>query len=107
MKNQLKVFNYNTNEVRMVEKNGEPWFVLKDVCNVLGINNHKMVASRLEGDEVSLADLIDSIGRKQETYTINESGLYSVILRSDKPQARHCRIDGVVKHDTINILKFF
>lgn len=107
MKNQLKVFNYNTNEVRMVEKNGEPWFVLKDVCKVLDLTTPKRVAERLELDEVSLTHIIDSIGRKQETYTINESGLYSVSLRSEKPQARHCRIDGVVKHDTINILKFF
>lgn len=88
MKNQLKVFNYNTNEVRMVEKNGEPWFVLKDVCKVLDLTTPKRVAERLELDEVSLTHIIDSIGRKQEILTINESGLYSVILRSDKPQAK-------------------
>ncbi len=91
MKNQLKVFNYNTNEVRMVEKNGEPWFVLKDVCKVLDLTTTKRVAERLELDEVSLTHIIDSIGRKQEILTINESGLYSVILRSDKPQAKPFR----------------
>lgn len=71
--------------------NGEPWFVLKDVCKVLEISNHKMTAQRLDADEVSLTDLIDSIGRKQQTTVINESGLYNVILRSDKPEAKPFR----------------
>ena len=50
---------------------------------MLEISNHKMTAQRLDADEVSLTDLIDSIGRKQQTTVINESGLYNVILRSD------------------------
>jgi hypothetical protein len=45
-------------------------------------------------DEVSLTHLTDSIGRQQETTIINESGLYSVILRSDKPQAKPFRARG-------------
>lgn len=89
--NEIQVFNYQNNEVRTVELNGEPWFVLRDVCQVLGISNHKMTAQRLEDDEVSLADLTDSIGRQQETTIINESGLYNVILRSDKPEAKPFR----------------
>ena len=89
--NNLKVFNYNQNEVRTFEINGELWFVLKDVCAVLGISNHKMIPQRLEKDEVSLIDLTDSIGRKQQTTIINESGLYNVILRSDKPEAKPFR----------------
>ena len=76
---------------RTIELNGEPWFVLKDVCKVLEISNHKMTAQRLDGDEVSLTDLIDSMGRKQQTTIINESGLYNVILRSDKPEAKPFR----------------
>ena len=74
-----------------MEVNNEPWFVLKDVCKVLEISNHKMTAQRLDADEVSLTDLIDSIGRKQQTTVINESGLYNVILRSDKPEAKPFR----------------
>lgn len=88
---QLKTFNYQSHQIRTVEQDGEPWFVLKDVCEVLGIGNHKMTAQRLDGDEVSLADLTDSIGRNQETTVISESGLYNVILRSDKPEAKPFR----------------
>lgn len=83
----IQIFNYQSNEVRTVEMNGEPWFVLKDVCTVLGLTTPARVAERLDGDEVSQTHLTDSMGRKQETTVVNESGLYHVILRSDKPEA--------------------
>lgn len=86
-----KTFNYNEQEVRTVMQDGEPWFVLKDVCKVLNLSTPKRVAERLDNDEVSLTHLIDAIGRNQKTTIINESGLYSVILRSDKPQAKPFR----------------
>lgn len=89
--NEIQIFNYNSSEVRTIQKDGEPWFVLKDVCQVLGISNHKMTAQRLDKDEVSWTDLTDSLGRQQETTIINESGLYNVILRSDKPEAKPFR----------------
>lgn len=91
MENNLQVFNYNDSAVRTVQKDGEPWFVLKDVCEVLGIADHKTVSRRLEEDEVCLTPLTDSIGRQQETSIISESGLYTVILRSDKPEAKPFR----------------
>lgn len=89
--NNIQIFKYENNDVCTVEMNGEPWFVLKDVCGVLGLSNHKVTAQRLDRDEVSQTYLTDSIGRKQETTVINESGLYSVILRSDKPEAKPFR----------------
>lgn len=89
--NDIQIFNYQSNEVRTVEQNGEPWFVLKDVCAVLGLTTPARVAERLDGDEVSQTHLIDSMGRKQSAYIINESGLYNVILRSDKPEAKPFR----------------
>lgn len=89
--NELKTWTFSGSEVRTVEVNGEPWWVLKDVCTVLELTTPARVAERLEEDEVSLTHLTDSIGRKQETTIINESGLYSVILRSDKPQAKPFR----------------
>lgn len=88
---KLQVFNYNQKQVRTVQINGETWFVLKDVCVVLGITDHKVVARRLEEDEVCQIPLTDSLGRTQETTVINESGLYNVILRSDKPEAKPFR----------------
>ena len=90
--NEVQVFtNPEFGEVRTLTIDGMPWFVLKDVCEVLGIADHKAAARRLEGDEVCQTPLIDSIGRKQETTVINESGLYSVILRSNKPKAKTFR----------------
>ncbi len=87
----IQIFNYQSNEVRTVEMNGEPWFVLKDVCAVLGISHITDTAKRMDEDEVGQTEVIDSIGRSQSTYVINESGLYNVILRSDKPEAKPFR----------------
>lgn len=89
--NELKVFNYQDNEVRTAEVDGEPWFVLKDVCTVLNLSTPARVAERLDKDEVSQTHITDSLGRQQDTTIINESGLYSVILRSDKPEAKPFR----------------
>lgn len=85
--NDLKVFNYEGSAVRTVVKNGSPWWVLKDVCDVLEIGNSRDVMARLESDEKGV-DIIDTPGGKQEVAIINESGLYSVILVSRKPEAK-------------------
>lgn len=89
--NNLQSFSYGSNEVRTVMIDREPWFVLKDVCRVLGLGTPARVAERLEEDEVSLTHLTDSLGRQQEMTIISESGLYAVILRSDKPEAKPFR----------------
>lgn len=89
--NGIQIFNYNNNEIRTIQRDGEPWFVLRDVCGVLALGTPARVAERLDGDEVSQTHIIDSIGREQETTIINESGLYHVILRSDKPEAKPFR----------------
>ena len=90
--NDMQIFTYNSNEVRTVEMNGEPWFVLKDVCEVLGMDSTqlKKVADRLEADEKGRTQ-ITTPGGMQESWVINESGLYNVILRSDKPEAKPFR----------------
>lgn len=89
--NNLQSFSYENNEVRTVLIDGEPWFVLRDVCQVLGISHVKDTADRLDPDEVGQTEVIDSLGRKQTVTIINESGLYAVILRSDKPEAKPFR----------------
>ena len=88
---EIQIFNYNSVEVRTIQNDGEPWFVLRDVCNVLGLGTPARVAERLDPDEVSQTHITDSMGRQQETTIINESGLYNVILRSDKPEAKPFR----------------
>nr|DAK71478.1 MAG TPA: repressor domain protein [Caudoviricetes sp.] len=89
--NEIQVFEYSNNPIRTVMRDGEPWWVLKDVCEVLGIVDHKVTARRLDVDEVCQTPLTDSMGRQQATTIISESGLYSVILRSDKPEAKPFR----------------
>ncbi len=88
--NELKTFIYNDARVRTIEINGEPWFVLKDVCDVLRLGSPHKIADRLDDDEKGRT-LIPTLGGTQEVNIINESGLYSVILRSDKPEAKPFR----------------
>lgn len=88
--NGLQVFQYEGKQVRTVEKDGETWWVLKDVCAVLGILKHRDVAARLDADERGSVR-VDTLGGTQEMVCVNESGLYHVILRSDKPQAKPFR----------------
>lgn len=82
----IQIFNYQSNEVRTVEMGGEPWFVLKDVCNILGISKYRDTAARLDADERGAVE-VDTLGGTQQVIAVNESGLYHVILRSDKPEA--------------------
>ena len=89
--NNLQTFNFKDQPIRTVMVENEPHWVLKDVCEVLGISNSRMTAERLEDDEVSQTDITDSLGRNQRTTIITESGLYAVILRSDKPNAKEFR----------------
>lgn len=88
--NNLQIFNYNGNEVRTIQKDGEPWWVLKDVCEVLGLSSPHKVFDRLDEDEKG-RNQIPTPGGEQEMTVINESGLYNVILRSDKPEAKPFR----------------
>ena len=86
--NDLQVFNYHDKPIRTIERNGEVWWVLKDVCGAMEIADHVTVAKRLDNDEVGQTQVIDAKGRGQPTYIVNEPGLYNVILRSDKPEAK-------------------
>lgn len=85
--NELQAFSYEGNEVRTIQRNGEPWWVLKDVCDVLELSNSRMVADRLDEDEKGVS-IVDTLGGKQELTVISESGLYNVILLSRKLEAK-------------------
>lgn len=78
---------FNGHPVRHVLVDGEPWFVLIDVCRVLGISNPSNVAARVDTDALRQAEVIDSMGRTQVTNIVDESGLYEVVIRSDSPHA--------------------
>lgn len=87
MATHIVPFTFETSELRVLDRGGEPWFVLSDVCRILDIQNRDQTSARLDDDEKDTADA-DTPGGVQRVITINESGLYSVILRSDKPAAK-------------------
>lgn len=89
--NDLKIYeNKEFGEIRTVVKDGEPWFVGKDVAEILGYSNpRKAVIDHVdEEDKMDGVTIRDSIGRKQIPVLINESGLYSLILSSKQPNAK-------------------
>ena len=63
---------YKDNPVRIIEKDGEPWFVAKDVCNILSIRNNRDALASLAEDERDDVGITDAIGRKQETAIVSE-----------------------------------
>ena len=88
MNNKLQIFNnVEFGEVRTLQINNEPWFVAKDVCNILDIKNPTMSLQNLDEDERTKFNL----GRQGETNLINESGLYALIVRSRKAEAKKFR----------------
>ena len=94
MEQIIKIFeNEEFGKVRTVIKDGEPWWILKDICQVLEMkaNSAGEVVKRLDKDEYDSIGLTDSLGRKQKAYVVNESGLYSILVRSDKPKAKPFR----------------
>lgn len=87
-RNEIKVFdNAEFGEVRTAVVNDEPMFCLIDICKALELSNSRIVADRLDEDERRKLDL----PRQGETWFITESGLYAVVLRSDKPVAKKFR----------------
>ena len=88
MDNKLVTFeNAAFGKIRTLTIDGEPWFVAADVCKALELGNPSMTVDRLDADEKGISS-IDTLGGKQRMAIINEPGLYSVILRSRKPEAK-------------------
>jgi anti-repressor protein len=84
MNNKLQMFFYEENEIRIIQRNGEPWWVLKDVCDVLELGNSSIIAYRLDSKERAKYCL----GHQGNTSIISESGLYNIISLSSKPEAK-------------------
>lgn len=84
MNNEIQKFDFKGASLRtLTDKAGEPWFVAKDVCDILGHSNVSMALDRLDDDERSKFNL----GRQGETNIVNEAGLYVLVLGSRKPEA--------------------
>ena len=86
--NDMKIFeNSEFGAVRVVDMNGEPWFVARDVCECLELGNPRTSIALLDEDEKGVHTM-DTPGGAQEMSIVSEAGLYSLILRSRKPEAK-------------------
>ena len=98
--NKLQIFKNNQfGNVRIVMKDQEPWFVAKDICNCLEINNSRQALIRLDDDEKSSVILNDGTPGNPEKSIVNEYGLYSLVLSSRKPEAKEFK--RWITHDVI------
>ena len=86
--NEIQVWNYESSEIRTVQVNGEPWFVGKDVTAVLGYaNSSKALSDHVDAEDKLNNESLSSLGQRGG-WLINESGLYSLILSSNLPNAK-------------------
>lgn len=83
-------FSYEDHEVRVLDVSGEPWFVLADLCKVLGLANPAVVAKRLDKADVCQT-YISSGGQRRAMTIVAEPGMYDVVVRSDSPAAKPFR----------------
>lgn len=97
--NELKIFeNPQFGEIRILERDGEVWFVAADVCKALEIGNPSDTISRLDDDEHTLV-LIEGIGKGSPVNVVNEPGLYGLVLGSRKKEAKDFK--RWIKHEVL------
>jgi prophage antirepressor-like protein len=82
-----QVFQYANRDIRTIVNDGEPFWVAADVCEVLGIKNPRSSIALLDEDEKGV-HTVDTPSGTQEMTIVNESGLYTLILKSRKPEAK-------------------
>lgn len=75
-------------EIRIIEQDGEPWFIGKDICNYFDDSNHIRTLKRVDDIDKQIVELIDSMGRKQSAIAVNESGMYTILFTM-QPQKAH------------------
>jgi anti-repressor protein len=95
---QIMEFNFQSEKVRVIMINGEPWWVAKDVCEVLGIAKVDRGVAGLDDDEKG-THIVSTPGGNQKMTVVNEPGLYSLVLRSRKPEAKQFK--RWVVHDVL------
>lgn len=89
MNTEIQTFNFNALTLRtLTDGNGDPWFVAKDVCDILEISNNRDAISQLDSDEKNTVVISDGIPGNPNKTIISEPGLYKIIMRSRKPEAR-------------------
>lgn len=89
MNNEIQRFDFKGESLRaLTNMSGEPWFVLKDCMSILDLGNPTETVKMFDDDEFSTTEVIDSIGRRQQAYIISEPGMYRLVMRSRKPEAK-------------------
>nr|DAL88346.1 MAG TPA: repressor domain protein [Caudoviricetes sp.] len=89
MNTEIQTFNFNNATMRaLTDMAGEPWFVAKDVCDILEISNNRDAISQLDDDEKNTVVISDGIPGNPNKTIISEPGLYKLIMRSRKPEAK-------------------
>lgn len=89
MNTEIQTFNFNATPLRaLTDKNGEPWFVAKDVCDILGLENSRKATADLDPDERNTVTISDGTPGNPNKTIIGEPGLYKLIMRSRKPEAK-------------------
>lgn len=112
--NEIQVWNYESSEIRTVQVNGEPWFVGKDVADILGYQNGSRDINRHVEEEDRCKIMIFDGRQDKETIVINESGLYSLILSSNLPNAKQFKrwvtsevLPSIRKHGSYSVQSQF
>lgn len=89
MSNEIQQFNFKGATLRtLTDEAGEPWFIAKDVCDILGLENSRKATVELDPDEKNTVTISDGIPGNPNKTIISEPGLYKLIMRSRKPEAK-------------------
>jgi hypothetical protein len=91
MTDELQVWNYNAHEIRTVTREGEPWFVAQDVCAILGLGDTSKAVQNLEDAEKGTTS-VPTLGGVQSMTIVNESGMYALVFKSRKVEAKAFRL---------------
>ena len=102
--NELKVFEYENNAVRTTLKNGEIWWVAKDICDIFGETNRNRAMQLLSNDEKGYTQM-NTPGGTQKITIINEAGLYSLLFAMTPSKARGVS-DEYIKNRQDKLAKF-
>lgn len=104
MNAEIQTFNFNNAPLRtLADEAGDPWFVAKDVCDILGLENSRKATAELDSDEKNTVTISDGIPGNPNKTIISEPGLYKLIMRSRKPEAK--KFQRWVTHEVLPTIR--
>lgn len=106
MNNEIQQFDFKGAALRtLTDENGEPWFVAKDVCDILGLENSRKATAELDQDEKNTVTISDGIPGNPNKTIISEPGLYKLIMCSRKPEAKE--FQRWVTHEVLPSIRMY